>query len=44
VSEFFAYTVLLGGALMGISFACQWLISFYQMWFMKEPAGEQEIH
>lgn len=37
VSVVFAYTVLAGGFVMGVSFAMQWLISMYQMWFMREP-------
>jgi hypothetical protein len=31
----FAYTVLISGALMGLSFAFQALYSLYQMWFFK---------
>jgi len=31
----FAYVVVLSGALMGVSFAAQVLISLYQMWFYK---------
>lgn len=40
VSSGFAYVVMIGGALMAISFAVQWLISMYQMWFFKCPEGE----
>jgi len=36
----FAYTVMAGGALMGISFAVQALTSLYQMWFYK-PKGTE---
>ncbi len=32
---FFAYTVIAGGALMGLSFAVQTFASLYQMWFYK---------
>lgn len=32
---FFAYTVIAGGALMGLSFAFQTFTSLYQMWFYK---------
>lgn len=32
---FFAYTVIAGGALMGLSFAFQTFASLYQMWFYK---------
>ena len=35
--SFFAYTVLISGGLMGISFAFQSSISLYQMWFFKDP-------
>lgn len=31
VSEPFAYVVIIGGALMGISFAIQWAVSIFQM-------------
>jgi hypothetical protein len=37
VSIVFAYTVFAGGAAMGISFALQWLISIYQLWFLRAP-------
>lgn len=37
VSMVFAYTVVAGGAVMGVSFAMQWLISVYQMWFLRAP-------
>ena len=40
VSTPFAYVVFVGGALMGISFLYQWLISFYQLWFFKCPPEE----
>lgn len=33
----FAYIVMIGGAVMGISFAFQSIISLYQMWFFKYP-------
>lgn len=35
VSEPFAYVVILGGALMGCSFAAQFFISMRHMWFYK---------
>jgi hypothetical protein len=31
----FAWTVIIGGALMGLSFAIQWIVSMYQMWFYR---------
>lgn len=37
VSAGFAYAVIIGGALMGLSFAIQWIVSMYQMWFFKCP-------
>lgn len=37
VSVAFAYIVVVGGFMMGVSFAMQWLISMYQIWFMREP-------
>ncbi|GMR04629.1 MAG: hypothetical protein BMS9Abin23_0530 [Thermodesulfobacteriota bacterium] len=33
--HFFAYTVIVSGALMGLSFAFQALLCLYQMWFVK---------
>ncbi len=38
----FAYTVLAGGVLMGISFAVQALTSLYQMWFYGPKGAETE--
>jgi len=37
VSTGFAYVVIIGGGLMGLSFAFQWLVSFYQICFFKSP-------
>lgn len=37
VSTPFAYVVFIGGALMGLSFAYQWFVSMYQLWFFKCP-------
>ncbi|MDX1251358.1 MAG: hypothetical protein IDH49_03730 [Gammaproteobacteria bacterium] len=37
VSTPFAYVVFVGGALMGLSFAYQWFVSMYQLWFFKCP-------
>ena len=40
----FAWAVMLGGGLMGLSFAFQWVVSMYQIWFSKysmdKPVGE----
>lgn len=43
VSTPFAYVVVGGGALMGISFAFQWTVSMYQMWFYKCPPDKECI-
>ncbi len=40
VSESFAIVVVIGGALMGLSFAFQWCVSIYQLWFYKCPSDE----
>ncbi len=40
VTTGFAYVVMVGGGLMGISFAFQWLVSFYQICFFKCPPDE----
>ena len=34
----FAWVVILGGAVMGLSFAFMWFVSMYQMWFSKPPS------
>jgi hypothetical protein len=36
----FAYVVILGGGLMGLSFAFQWVVSMYQIWFSKYSADK----
>ncbi len=36
-----AVTVIISGALMGLSFAVQWVTSMYQMWLYKPPAELQ---
>lgn len=33
----FAWIVIAGGALMGLSFAFMWVVSMYQMWFSHPP-------
>ncbi len=35
----FAYVVIAGGAMYGLSFAFMWVVSFWQMWFAKPPAA-----
>jgi hypothetical protein len=37
VSLVFAYAVVAGGIVMGISFLLQWLISAHQIWFLRAP-------
>ena len=34
----FAWVVMIGGALMGLSFAFMWVVSMYQMWFSRPPS------
>lgn len=44
VSEPFAYVVIIGGVLMGVSFAIQWTVSMYQMWFWTgAPASNTPV-
>ena len=33
----FAFVVMAGGGIMGLSFAFMWLVSMYQMWFSRTP-------
>jgi hypothetical protein len=40
VSTGFAYVVMIGGGLMGLSFAFQWLVSFYQICFFRPRPDE----
>ena len=42
VSSGFAYVVMIGGALMALSFAVQWIVSMYQMWFFKQCPVDEE--
>jgi len=37
---FYAYTVVIAGALLGLSWALQILISLYQIWFLRQPLVE----
>ncbi len=34
----FAWVVMIGGALMGLSFVYMWVVSMYQMWFSRPPS------
>ncbi|OGT20456.1 MAG: hypothetical protein A2V90_09595 [Gammaproteobacteria bacterium RBG_16_57_12] len=43
IFEPFAWAILLSGGVMGTSFAIQFFVSIYQMWFYKLPA-EGERH
>ena len=36
----FAWMVILGGGLMGTSFAVQWVVSMYQLWFSRHSPVE----
>jgi hypothetical protein len=38
----FAWVVMGSGAMMGVAFAIQWVISMYQMWFYKLPQEIQD--
>jgi hypothetical protein len=42
INTAFAWTIIIGGGLMGLSFATQWFVSMYQIWFYKYTAGEKE--
>jgi hypothetical protein len=35
----FAWLVMAGGGLMGLSFAFMWVVSMYQMWFSRPPVA-----
>lgn len=35
----FAFVVMAGGGLMGLSFAFMWAVSMYQIWFSRPPAA-----
>ena len=35
INTAFAWAVIIGGGLMGLSFAIQWFVSMYQIWFYK---------
>ena len=35
----FAWVVMFGGGLMGMSFAYMWVVSMYQMWIARPPAA-----
>jgi hypothetical protein len=39
INTAFAWAVIIGGGLMGLSFAIQWFVSMYQIWFYKYAAA-----
>ena len=39
----FAWAVIIGGAIMGLSFAIQWIVSMYQIWFYKFSTRETSV-
>ena len=38
----FAWLIIISGALMGLSFAFQWVVSMYQIWFYKYVKGDKD--
>ena len=42
--EPFAWVIIISGALMGLSFALQYFISLYQMWFYQLPPEADQKH
>lgn len=40
INTAFAWSVIIGGALMGLSFATQWIVSMYQIWLYKYSTAE----
>ena len=38
----FAWIIIISGALMGLSFAFQWFVSMYQIWFYRYTNGGQD--
>lgn len=40
INTAFAWAVIIGGLLMGLSFAFQWIVSMYQLWFYKYSIAE----
>jgi hypothetical protein len=38
----FAWFIIASGALMGLSFTVQWVVSMWQMWFYKLPPEVRE--
>ena len=42
INTSFAWAVIIGGGFMGMSFAFQWAVSMYQIWFYRYAGGEKE--
>jgi hypothetical protein len=42
INNGFAWIIIISGALMGLSFAFQWLVSMYQIWFYRYARGSQD--
>jgi hypothetical protein len=42
INTAFAWAVIIGGGLMGLSFAIQWFVSMYQIWFYKYKYASAE--
>jgi hypothetical protein len=40
INTAFAWAVIIGGVVMGFSFAFQWIVSMYQLWFYKYSIAE----
>jgi len=40
INPAFAWAIIIGGAVMGLSFAFQWFVSMYQLWFYKYSIAE----
>jgi uncharacterized membrane protein len=38
LNPLFAWVIYIGGFFMALSFAFMWIVSMYQMWFMKPPS------
>lgn len=44
INTAFAWAVIIGGVVMGLSFAFQWIVSMYQLWFFKySPADHPKV-
>ena len=42
VNSGFAWIIIISGALMGLSFAFQWFVSMYQIWFYRYVKGNKD--